>query len=84
MELEDSFAGVKRWAVHYLHVRPSFEVFTYVGQDRARGLYFFQSRKDKNILYKSLADLEASIKDKTFKPFVLDTNEMTTVFNFEE
>lgn len=85
VELEpEGFAGVKYWAVHYQSITPRFEVFTYVGQDRDKGVYFFKSRKDGNILYKSLAGIEASVKDKSFAPFVLETKKLTTLFDWEE
>ena len=85
VELEpEGFAGVKYWAAHYQRVVPRFEVFVYVGQDRTKGVYFFKSRKGDNILYKSLVGLEASVKDKSFAPFMLETKGLLTLFDWED
>ena len=84
VDLEEDFGGIKWWAVHYKFARPSMEIFKYVGQDRKKELYFFQSRNRDNILIKSLKGLELSIKDGSFKPFIIDTQKVKTFFSTED
>jgi hypothetical protein len=70
IEQERDLAGVVWWVQVYNQRRPQFEVFRYVGQDRAREILFFESRQDKAILMKRWAEL-ATLTD--FKPFLMDT-----------
>lgn len=81
--LENDLGGVKYWAVGYKNITPRFEIFVYVGRDYNKELYFFKSRKDNNILIKSMKGITASIEEKSFYPFVIDFKKMTTNFGKE-
>lgn len=67
---KEAYCGIRYWRhVNYLPNRyPSFAVYTYLGVDKEKDLYFFRHRDTNSIIWKKYEEL----KSTTFGPFLFD------------
>lgn len=70
--LEDNLMGSKFWSQSYRHSIPRFEVYQYIGKDIHRNLFFFQSKRNTSIIWKTQVELDDP-ETHLFKPFLINT-----------